>query len=300
MSISARRALLWAAPVLLLAACGGGSTASSSGGGGGSSTPTVDAAAASQVPAAIASKGSITVAADATYAPDEFIGSDGSTVVGMDADLAAALGQVLGLKVTVVNATFDTIIPGILSGKYDLGMSSFTDTKDREKQLDFVDYFSSGESFLVNASSSLNIQSLGDICGKTVGVESGTTEQTDAQTQDAACKAAGKPGVTVSTFPDQNSVNLALSSGRTDADFLDSQIASYQASISNGKFKVSGPAFNTAPYGIAVPKGGFAQAILAALKDLEANGQYLAILKKWGIQAGAIPASQMVVNGATS
>src|SRR5262249_47424644 len=96
---------------------------------------------AALVPGAIKSKGSLTVAADATYAPNEFIGSDGHTVVGMDADLAKALGQVMGLKVNMVNATFDTIIPGLASGKYDLGMSSFTDTKAREKTVDFVTYF---------------------------------------------------------------------------------------------------------------------------------------------------------------
>ena len=70
----------------------------------------------------------------------------------MDADLAKALGAVLGLKVKVVNATFDAIIPGLAAGKYDLGMSSFTDTKAREKVVDFVTYFSAGTSFYVKAS----------------------------------------------------------------------------------------------------------------------------------------------------
>jgi polar amino acid transport system substrate-binding protein len=61
-----------------------------------------------------------------------------------------ALGAVMGLKVKVVNATFDSIIPGLAAGKYDLGASSFTDTKMREKQVDFVDYFTAGESFYTN------------------------------------------------------------------------------------------------------------------------------------------------------
>ncbi|MGZ4359466.1 MAG: transporter substrate-binding domain-containing protein, partial [Gaiellaceae bacterium] len=78
-------------------------------------------------------KGGLKVAADATYAPNEFIASNGKTVVGMDADLAQAIGKVLHVKVTMVNAKFDSIITGLASGKYDLGMSSFTDTKEREK-----------------------------------------------------------------------------------------------------------------------------------------------------------------------
>jgi polar amino acid transport system substrate-binding protein len=88
---------------------------------------------AAEVPAKIKSKGTLTVAADATYAPNEFVGSNGHTVVGMDPDLAGVLVKVMGLKDKVVNATFDTIIPGLSSGKYDLGMSSFTDTKARRR-----------------------------------------------------------------------------------------------------------------------------------------------------------------------
>jgi polar amino acid transport system substrate-binding protein len=299
-----RAGVVLAVPAMFVAACGGGTTTTSGSGSGASASPTVanaapDAAAKALVPAAVASKSAVMVAADATYSPDEFIGPDGTTVVGMDADLATAIGQVLGMHLQVVNATFDSIIPGLSSGKYDLGMSSFTDSKAREMTVDFVTYFSSGEAFLVKASGGPNLQSLSDLCGHTVGVESGTTEQSDATAQDMTCKSSGKQGVTVSVFPDQNGVNLALSSGRTDVDFLDSQIAAYQASVSNGMFKVSGQPFSTAPYGIAIPKGnGMAQAVLAAVKDLIANGIYTQILNKWGIAPGAI--TSPVINGATS
>ena len=97
-----------------------------------------DPAVEKQVPAAVKNKGTLTVAADATYAPNEFIATDGHTVIGMDADLATALAQKMGLKAKVVNQTFDSIIPGIQAGKYGMGASSFTDTKEREKVVDFV------------------------------------------------------------------------------------------------------------------------------------------------------------------
>ncbi len=282
----------------LIAACG-------STGGGTSGTPsasvptaTADTAASALVPSAVSSKGTITVAADATYAPDEFIGSDGTTVEGMDADLAKAIGAILNLKVDVVNATFATIIPGLTSGKYDLGMSSFTDSKEREMTLDFVTYFTSGTAFLVKSPGGPNIQTLDDLCGHNVGVESGTTQQDDSQAQDGKCKTAGKPGVTVQVFQDQNSTNLALSSGRVDVVMLDSQVATYQAKL-NSDFKLSGNVYGVAPYGIAIPKGtGMASAVLAAVKDLISNGVYTAILKKWGIQSGAV--TNPVINGATS
>ncbi|HEY4094277.1 MAG TPA: transporter substrate-binding domain-containing protein, partial [Baekduia sp.] len=111
----------------------------------------VDAKAAGEVPAAVKSKGTLTVAADASYAPNEFFASDGKTVQGMDADLGKAIAAKLGLKAKVVNATFDGIIPGLAADKYDLGMSSFTDTKEREKTVDFVTYFSAGTSFYTKA-----------------------------------------------------------------------------------------------------------------------------------------------------
>ncbi len=254
---------------------------------------------AAEVPASIKAKGTLIVAADATYAPNEFVAANGHTVIGMDPDLAQALAGVLGLKFKVVNAHFDTIIPGLKSGKYDIGMSSFTDTKAREKVVDFVTYFSAGTSFFVKAAGGPNIRSLADLCGKSVSVESGTTEQTDAATQNATCKKQGKPGVNVEVYPDQNSANLALASGRAQVGMADSPVAAYQVKQSHGKFKLSGKPYGTAPYGIALPKkNGMANPVRDALKYLMGNGTYTKILEKWGIQAGAI--SKPVINGATS
>jgi polar amino acid transport system substrate-binding protein len=254
---------------------------------------------AAAVPSAIKSAGAITVAMDATYAPDEFVASNGSTIVGMDADLADAIGQVLGLKVTLVNATFDTIIPALQSGKYALGMSSFTDTKAREKQVNFVDYFVAGEGYYVSSNSKYRPNGLTALCGHTVSVESGTTEQSDAQAQAKACKKDKKGAVKVLSFETQSEANLAVSSGRANVGFADSQIAQYIVAQSNGQFRSSGKAFETAPYGIAVPKGNtFDTSIQGAVKVLMKDGTYLKILKKWGIQAGAVTSAP--INGATS
>jgi polar amino acid transport system substrate-binding protein len=308
-------AALVMACVVLVAACGSSNSSSSSASSSAapaspsSSTSTsaassssggANAAVAKLVPAAIKSKGTLTVAADATYAPDEFIASDGHTVVGMDADLSKALAAVMGLKAKVVNATFDTIIPGIASGKYDMGASSFSDNKEREKTVDFVDYFIAGESFITKASGGTQISSIADICGKSVAVEKGTTEETDAGTQSKKCTSAGKPAVKILSFSDQNQANLALSSGRADLGFLDSPIAAYQVKQTGGQFKVVGAAYATGPYGLALPKGNLAPAVLAALKVVMQNGTYSSILKHWGLTQGAIPAAQVKINGATS
>ena len=254
---------------------------------------------AATVPASIHSAGSLTVALDASYPPNEFVASDGTTIVGMDADLSNAIAQTMGLKAKLVNATFSTIIPGLAAGKYDMGASSFTDTKAREKVVDFVTYFSAGTSFYVAASGGATVMSLADLCGKKVGVERGTTQQTDATAQNAKCKATGKPAVQLSVFPDQNGANLALSSGRVEVVMADSPVAAYAVKQSNGHFALSGSPYGTAPYGIAIPKkSGLQKPILDALNKLIANGTYQKILAQWGVQQGAI--ANPAINAATS
>jgi len=283
-----------AARILLIAVAAGAVFAATSSAAGG-----VDKAAAALVPATIKAKGTLVIAADATYAPDEFIGSDGHTVVGMDADLANALFPILGLKVKVVNATFDTIIPN-LGTKFDVGMSSFTDTKLREKQVNFVDYFEAGTSFFEKAQGGPTVTNLASICGLTVSVESGTTEESDAKGQSTKCTKAGKKAVNVLTFQTQSDANLALSSGHAQVSMADSPVAAYQVKQSSGAFKLVGTPYGVAPYGIAVPKqdGTLDKAILLALADLIKNGTYKSILNKWGISSGAD--NSPALNGATS
>jgi polar amino acid transport system substrate-binding protein len=256
-----------------------------------------DSKAAALVPSAVRSKGSLTVAADASYAPNEFLASNGTTVEGMDADLAQAIGKVLGLSVKVQNATFNAIIPGIVDGRYDLGMSSFTDNKLREQQVNFVTYFSAGTSFFEKAQGGPPVTGLSSLCGLTVAVESGTTQESDAKSQSSKC--AGGKSVKVLSFNTQSQANLALNAGRAQVGMADSPIAAYQVKQSNGAFKVVGTSYGTAPYGIATPKSGtLDQAVLAAVKDLMADGTYNKIMTKWGIQAGEI--NNPVINGAIS
>jgi polar amino acid transport system substrate-binding protein len=287
-----------AAATALATGCGSSnSNNTSSAAAPGGTAPAPSSSLASEVPAAIKSKGTLKVAADATYAPNEFIGDDGKTVEGMDADLAKALAGVMGLKADVRNATFDSIIPGLAAHKYDLGMSSFTDTKEREKTVDFVTYFSAGTSFYEKASGGPPITDLSSLCGVTVAVEKGTTQQADATAQSKKC--TGGKSVKVLTFPDQNGANLAITSGRAQVGMADSPVADYQVKQSGAQFKVVGTPYGTAPYGIAIPKdSGMDKPILDAVKALMANGQYKSILQKWGIADGAI--TSPAINGAVS
>jgi polar amino acid transport system substrate-binding protein len=291
------------ATVALGAGCGSSNKSSTSSTAAKTATPGINVSAdpsiVSQVPAKYKSKGTLTVAADATYPPDESIAKDGHTVIGMDADLAKALAEVMGLKASVQNVTFDAIIPGLAAGKYDLGMSSFTDTKEREKTVDFVDYLTAGSAIYGKASGGPDLTSLDALCGHKVAAERGTTQQDDIATQDKKCKSAGKPGVTGVILPDQNGVNLAVTSGRADAAMADSPVAAYIAEQSNGQLKVTGGPFPPEPYGIAIPKtSGLSQPVLAGIQALIADGTYKKILEYWGLQSGAI--TNPAIDGAVS
>ena len=307
-SMGTRAAVLAVASVALLSA------ACSSGGSSNSSTtkapsaPTSkispakkDPAAAALVPAAIASSGRLTFAMDASYPPDEFLAPGSSTIIGMDADLGTAIAQTLGLTSVQKNVTFDAIIPGLQANKYDVGLSSFTDTPAREQVVDFVNYFNAGEAFYVKAGAKKSFTADDSLCGLSVAVEAGTIQESESKDASAKCTKHGKTAIKVLSFSDQNSANLAVSSGRAEVGFADSPVVGYIVVQSGGTFEQSGPVFNQAPYGVALPKGTtMTQAVQAAIKSLIANGTYGAIMKKWGTEADAVNISGVTINGAGS
>ncbi|MGZ4758285.1 MAG: ABC transporter substrate-binding protein [Acidimicrobiales bacterium] len=304
----ARLAAVLVALLLVAAACGSSksSTAKTETTSGGSTSTRaaaiqVDEALAAKLPEKIKSAGKIIVATDASYAPNEFYKEDGTTIQGMDVDMANAIGQVLGVQVEVENASFDTIIPS-LGTRYDIGMSSFTDSLERQQVVDMVTYFQAGTSFLVQTGKNADLSNLDALCGHSVGVEKGTTQLDDATAQSKTCTDAGNKAVDVQTFEDQTGANQALSTGRVDVVMLDTPVAEYQAKQSNGTFEVAGSSYGVAPYGVAVPKSseyaGLTDAILGAIQKLNTGGQYTSILTTWGIQDGAI--TDFKINGATS
>jgi polar amino acid transport system substrate-binding protein len=293
------------AGALLFSAAACGSSDSGSDGASKSTTTAAgsekDAKIAAMVPAKLTDAGKIVVATDASYAPNEFFDTDNKTIIGMDIDLANAIGDVLGLDVDVQNAKFDSIIPGI-GGRFDVGMSSFTDNKERQEQVNFVDYFTAGTSFYTEAGKNADLTTLESLCGHTVGVEKGTTQESDAQAQSKTCTDGGDEAVTVSSFDDQGAANVALSSGRVEVVMADSPVAAYAVKQSDGKFDLGAKEYGDAPYGIALPKSsdyeGLDTAIQAALEKLEADGTYDEIMKKWGVEAGEV--KEFPINGATS
>ncbi|WP_052768722.1 ABC transporter substrate-binding protein [Streptomyces humi] len=297
-----RPPVLLGSAILLLAGCAdpsgpAGASAGTPSGTSSAATTAIseNATLAAEVPAALKASG-ITVASDVSYPPMDFFAADNKTVVGAEADLDKALGTVLGVKVTVVNVPFDSILPGLQSGKYQLGVSSFTDTAEREKVVDFVTYFDAGTSLLVPAGNPKALEPGGDsLCGRAVAVAKGSTQAlVDLPARAKSCTSP----IRVSTFPDGTGVNLAVTSGRADAALADSPVAAYAAKRSGGKLEVAGDSYGNAPFGIAVPKNSELTALLkSALEDLKASGGYQQVLAKWGLESGAL--SKFEINAAS-
>ena len=255
-------------------------------------------AATIALPQKYVKQGHLVIASDATYAPMEFVAKDGKTIIGADVDIGRAIAQQLGVKAQFVNASFDSLVPALQSGKYDMSMSAMTVTKKREEVVDFVSYLSAGTSFYVKTQGGPDIRSTADLCGRSVAVEKGTTQSDAASAQSAKCKAAGKPAVNVLVYPDQNGANLAIASGRAQVGMADSPVAAWIVKQSHGAFKLTGQPYDTAPYGVAMPKdSGLAKPVQQALEKIIASGEYARILHKWGITQGAVSAP--VINGAT-
>jgi polar amino acid transport system substrate-binding protein len=245
-----------------------------------------DAALAALLPADIAKAGVIQVGVDATYPPNEYKDANGNAI-GWDIDLFNAVAKKLGVKANYNIAGFDTIIPNITGGKYDVGVSSFTDNTDREKVVNFVDYYSAG---ILWASAKGKTVDPDNACGLKVAVETGTVEETDdVPGKSKACVAAGKKPIQILKFDGQDQATNAVVLGQADAMSADSPITDYAIAQSGGKLQVAGKSFEVAPYGIAIDKGSKLDvAIQKTMQSLVDDGTYTKILDKWGVEDGGV------------
>ncbi|HZL28282.1 MAG TPA: ABC transporter substrate-binding protein [Acidobacteriaceae bacterium] len=264
-------------------------------------TPAKDEKLAAMVPPDLRAKGNVVVATEPFFPPFQFAGADNQTLVGLNIDLGAALGAVLGIKVNFVPAKFDEIIPGMQAQRYDFSIDAMADTPERRKVVDFVDYFQSGSALFVPAASTANITEMASLCGHRVGVVKGTFQVDDAEAQATKCAASGGKKLEVLVFPEQSAMILAVSSERVDAILMDSAVGNYLAQEARGKFKQTGALTKSKRKGIAVPKSspGLRDALQGAMQKLIDDGTYAAILKKYNQNAGALPKAT-VNDGTTS
>ncbi|MGW2205368.1 ABC transporter substrate-binding protein [Streptomyces sp. NPDC001774] len=293
---------------LLLGACGDQTgTGTSSGGSQAGGAPS-DAPLFDRLPEKYQDAGVIKVGTDAAYAPMEFI--ENGKIVGVDPDIADALGRQLGVRFVFTSGTFDSLITSLNSGRQDIVMSSMSDTKARQEGLDgkgqktgngvdFVDYFTAGSVVYVQKGNPRHITSIADLCGQTAAVQRGTTFETVVKTQSKDCEAEGKPAIRIESFPTDAEAQTRVKAGGAVAGVNDFPVAVDLARKADGgkAFEVVGDQIEAGPFGIAVDKKNTAlrDALKEALDAIINDGSYKKALDKWGAGSGAVTSAE--ING---
>jgi polar amino acid transport system substrate-binding protein len=231
------------------------------------------------------------VGADVSGAPFEYFGPPGNKMLGFDIDLLKAMSIRMG-PIVVVNHTFDDLLAAVRRGKFDLAMSAISDTRDREKLVDFIDYFIAGGGIMVRPGNPHRISAINALCGYSVTIEKGTSYLTDLQKQSDDCKAIGLGPIQLLTYATDDASFAAFQAGKGDAYVADYPVAVNRQKHMPGasSFVVVGGQFDVVPYGIAVAKNNspMQSAARAALLAVIADGTYDLLLKKWDIEAGAM------------
>ncbi|PWG64187.1 ABC transporter substrate-binding protein [Bifidobacterium callitrichidarum] len=305
---SVAAATLSAAMLIAVAACGttdGSTTASSNGGdskdssssskteGFDTSSIKKDDAIAALLPDSVAGDGTLTVGTDTSYAPAEFLAEDGKTPVGFDVDLSKALAAVFGLKEETVSSTFDSIIPSVGS-KYDIGISSFTVTKERLDAVDFVTYFKAGSTWVTKKGNPDNVDT-SNLCGVKVAVQTGTTQEEEVNAANEKCKADGKDPIDIQSSKLQTDVTTAVASGKASIFYADSPVAGYAIEQTGDTLAALGDDTGVTPEAVAIKKGDSktAEAVQKAIQKLMDDGTYKKILDTWGVSSGAIDKAEI-------
>lgn len=295
-SISRPRRILAVASALASAAvlpsCGANSAESAGNNGSDKSAPLHDL-----LPQNLQSQDSITIASNVEYPPFEFFDTDNKTVLGIDREIADGLEKQLGIDIEFENISFDAIIPGLVSGRYEMAMSAMTDTVERQRQVDFVDYFAAGAGILAHEEDAETYADISDMCGTTVGIVKGTTEVGHAEEQSRKCVEGGDEAIESVIFPGQNQAILALQNDRVDAVLMDSAPGVYVASKTPG-LAMSQP-YQSQPFGIVFAKGTdeLQKAVQQALEALRDNGEYEAALAEFGLEQSGL--DEFTINGGT-
>jgi polar amino acid transport system substrate-binding protein len=293
-------AALTAASLLLVAGCASSTpTASPSAS---TSTISIDPKAAALLPAAYKAKG-LNAGSEIPYAPMEFY-DDNNQAVGFEVDLLNAVGAKLGTTVKFEKQAFDTLIASLQAGNHDLAVSSMSDTVDRQKALDFVDYFQGGASLIVAKGNPNKVTGLDGLCGQTVTTESASWEVDVLAAASKVCVTAGKPALKTLALPSDVQAQNAVRAGNAVAYLSDSQAAAYTAKVAgSGKYfdlivdPKSPNGYESGLIGVGVLKSNSAltAALQAAIQSLIDDGTYKSLLNKWNLASFAVDAA--TING---
>lgn len=232
-------------------------------------------------PAAIKSAGKITFCSDIAYPPMEFY--EGDDPEGLDIEIAEELAERMGVEATFQNTGFDGIIAALQAKKCDAIISSLTNSPERAKEIDFVDYAQFGLAVLVK-NGNTEISSIEDLGGKTVAVQVGTTTKQVLEAESDKIEKAGGQAVKVTTFPKDTDAANALRTGKVDAYLTDAPPAAYFVKQAPKDFALAAtPQIDTAPVGIGVRKDNaeLSKALQEGIDAMTADGELLELLTEW-------------------
>jgi polar amino acid transport system substrate-binding protein len=225
-------------------------------------------------------------------APENFYAPGTTDLIGDEATLMRAIAKTLGLTPKFQVVQFDELIPGLTSKRFDLTIGAMNDTKERQKTIDFVDYYNAGIGIVVKKGNPKNVTGPKSFCGLAVNVQLGTTQEALAKAQSKKCTANGKKAVKIVYAKSNGQQQAELKSGRVSVYLADSPTAAYVAGQHPNEFEQAdaNTAIEAAPYGIGFNKDStdLAKAVQGALNELIENGTYGKIMKTWGLQSGAL------------
>ena len=267
--------LLAAMMVLALAACASNASTDT--------TAPADSAAETEAPAeeaadSTAASGKLTMATEATFPPYEYY--DGDAIVGIDVEVAQAIAAKLGMELEVTDIAFDSIIPGIQTGKYDMGMAGMTVTDERKEQVNFSDSYATGVQVVIVKDDSA-ITSVDDLfadgADTVVGTQAGTTGFIYA-TSDIEDAGLG----TVKSFGKTTDAVEALKNGQVDCVILDNEPAKALVAANEG-LHILDTEYAVEDYAIAIAKENtdLLDKINAALAELKDDGTLQSIVDKY-------------------
>ncbi|MEU4038770.1 ABC transporter substrate-binding protein [Streptomyces collinus] len=293
-------------PLLTLTACGSGAANGTTAvGARPSPAPTDDPVAAVRkvdsvaalLPADVREAGTLRVGSSVGFPPGAYYpnGPD-KAPAGQDIDLADAVAKVLGVRLERQDASFETILPALGSGKYDVGTGNFGVTTERLKTIDFVTYIDDGQGFAVKKGSTAlrtKVTDLTQLCGLTIGTGAGTTFEATLAAQKGVCAKAGKKPYDVKVYSENAATLTALQQGRIDVIMSTINGLRYQAAQPAAQTTFLGE-YHRLDVGFAFKKGSpLTRAFRAAVNELIEDGAYARILKKWNTSASAIKASRI-------
>lgn len=256
-----------------------------------------DPAAAKLLPESAKAKGTISVAMDLASPPTTFMAMDNKTPIGFNPDMARLIAAKLGVKLQIDNVKFDTIIPGLQGGRFDFTATTMGATEERLKVLDMINYFQNGTGVAVPRGNPQKL-TVHELCGRRVGVQSGTMQELKwlPQLTEKDCASKGKPAITGVTLPSVNDALTQLASKRLDAVMYDFTSLSWAAKRQPNVLEVLEERVVSAKVNVALPKGSpLTPAIQAAIQSIIDSPKYAEALDRWGFKGLGIESAAMAV-----